>query len=336
MLLKLLLRRVMVTIPTLLGLTLVVFFMIKAVPGDPALLLLGERASAESLEEFRRVLGLDQPWHVQYGRFMSRVIVEGDLGRSVVTQQPVTHILMEKFPATVELASAAMIFAMLIGIPMGLLAAMKPGSIIDVGSMSTAVFGVSMPIFWLALMLIWIFGLTLEWLPISGRIGIEQTWDPVTGFVFLDAMLAGNLELLLSAASHIILPAVALGTIPMAFLARITRSSMIEVLSQDYVRTARAKGVGQFLIVTRHALKNAAIPVLTVLGLQFGLLLGGAIITETVFAWPGIGSFLLEAVGSRDYPSLQGGILVTATAFVAVNLLVDIAYRAFDPRMRTN
>jgi peptide/nickel transport system permease protein len=336
MLLKLLLRRVMVTVPTLLGLTLVVFFMIKAVPGDSALLLLGERASAESLEEFRRVLGLDQPWHVQYGRFMSRVLVEGDLGRSVVTQQPVTQILMEKFPATVELASAAMIFAMLVGIPMGLLAAMKPGSIIDVGSMSSAVFGVSMPIFWLALMLIWIFGLTLEWLPISGRIGIEQTWDPVTGFVFLDALIAGNPELLLSACAHIILPAVALGTIPMAFLARITRSSMIEVLSQDYVRTARAKGVGQFLIVTRHALKNAAIPVLTVLGLQFGLLLGGAIITETVFAWPGIGSFLLEAVGSRDYPSLQGGILVTATAFVAVNLVVDIAYRAFDPRMRTN
>jgi len=336
MIFKLLARRLIVAVPTLLGLTLVVFFMLKAVPGDPAMLMLGDRASPETLAEFRQVLGLDQPWHIQYGKFMQRLVIEGDLGRSIASQENVGKIIAEKFPATVELAVAAMCFALLIGVPMGLFAALKPGSVVDATAMTAAVFGVSMPIFWLALILIWIFGLQLDWLPMSGRLGIETTWEPLSNFVILDAIWMRDVELLQDGFRHLILPAIALGTIPMAFLARITRAAMIEVLSQDYVRTARAKGLAASLVYVKHALKNAMIPILTVLGLQFGLLLGGAIITETVFAWPGIGSFLLESVNARDYPALQGGILVTAIAFVAVNFVVDLTYRVFDPRMRVN
>jgi peptide/nickel transport system permease protein len=228
----------------------------------------------------------------------------------------------------------AMVFAIIIGIPTGLVAAIRPASIVDFSSMSIAMVGVSMPIFWLALVLTWVFGLELGWFPISGRLSIDFYYEPVTGFVFIDSILAKDWAMLGDALWHIVLPAIALGTIPMAFLARITRASMLEVIKQDYVRTAKAKGVAMWLVYTKHALKNAFIPILTVLGLQFGLLLGGAIITETIFAWPGIGSWLLESVTSRDYPALIGGVLVVAIAFVLVNLVTDLLYRVFDPRMR--
>jgi peptide/nickel transport system permease protein len=336
MFLVLALKRLLITIPTLLALTLAVFLIVKAVPGDPAQLLLGERANAESLEAVRKEMGLDRPWYEQYGRFLKDLLVEQDLGRSLATNEAITEVIAHKFPATVELAVAAMLFAMLIGIPTGLVAAIWPATIVDFGSMSLAMVGVSMPIFWLALVLTWVFGLTLGWFPISGRLGIDYYYEPVTGLLFLDALMARDWAMLKDGLHHIVLPAIALGTIPMAFLARITRASMLEVVRQDYVRTAKAKGLAMTVVYVKHALKNASIPILTVLGLQFGLLLGGALITETIFAWPGIGSWLLESVNARDYTALEGGILVVATAFVLVNFAVDLLYRLFDPRLRVS
>jgi peptide/nickel transport system permease protein len=336
MFLTLLAKRILVAIPTLISLTLVVFLMVKAIPGDPALMLLGEHADKESLEHTRHELGLDRPWYVQYGTFVKKLVVDFDLGRSLSTQEDIASVIKQKFPATIELAVAGMFFAALIGIPTGLLAAIRPGTLIDFSSMSVAMVGVSMPIFWLALVLTWIFGLELGWFPISGRLGIDFYYEPVTGLVFVDAVIARDWAMLRDALWHIVLPGIALGTIPMAFLARITRAAMLEVVQQDYVRTAKAKGVSMLLVYAKHALKNAFIPILTVIGLQFGLLLGGAIITETIFAWPGVGSWLLESVASRDYNALEAGILVVATAFVVVNLAVDILYRAFDPRMRVS
>lgn len=334
MLLTLIAKRLLVAIPTLFALTIAVFLMVKAVPGDPALMVLGERANKEALETLRREMGLDRPLYVQYASFVEKLVLEGDLGRTLHSNERVSEIIRQKFPATFELAMMAMIFAIVIGIPTGLAAAIKPGTLVDFSSMSIAMVGVSMPIFWLALVLTWVFGLELGWFPISGRLSIDYFYEPVTGFVFLDSMLAKDWGMLRDALWHIVLPAVALGTIPMAFLARITRASMLEVIKQDYVRTAKAKGVAMWLVYTKHALKNAFIPILTILGLQFGLLLGGAIITETIFSWPGIGSWLLESVTSRDYPALEGGVLVVAFAFVLVNLVTDLLYRVFDPRMR--
>jgi peptide/nickel transport system permease protein len=334
--LVLLVKRLLITLPTLLALTVVVFLMVKAVPGDPAQLLLGERANKQALEAMRHEMGLDRPLAVQYGKFLQKVLTEGDFGRSLNSQEEVIDIIRQKFPATMELAFMAMVFAVTIGIPAGLLAAIWPATVVDFSSMSLAVTGVSMPIFWLALILTWIFGLELGWFPISGRLGIDFYYEPVTGLVLVDALLAGNFAMLKDALWHLVLPGVALGTIPMAFLARITRASMLEVVKQDYIRTAKAKGMAMWLVYSKHALKNAFIPILTMLGLQFGLLLGGAIITETIFAWPGIGSWLLESVNARDYPALEGGILVTSTAFVLVNLVVDLLYRVFDPRVRVS
>ena len=336
MVMILILRRLLAMIPTLLGLSLAIFLMVKAIPGDPAMLLLGDRADAESLASVRADLGLDRPWYEQYGLFLKRAVVDGDLGRSIKSKEPITTILADKFPATIELAICAILFAMLIGIPMGLLAAIRPGSIFDVGAMSIAVVGVSMPIFWLALMLIWLFGLLLGWLPLSGRMGIEYTYEAQTGFLLFDAMIAGEWGMFWDAVAHLVLPAIALGTIPMAFFARITRGSMLEVTRSDYVRTARAKGLAFTKVYLKHAFKNAAIPILTVLGLQFGLLLGGAIITETVFAWPGLGRWLVESVAARDVPAIEGGVLIVAVAVVTVNLLTDLAYRVVDPRVRVS
>lgn len=334
MILTLIAKRLLVAIPTLLALTFVVFLMVKAVPGDPAQILLGERASAEALETLRHEMGLDRPLLVQYGLFLKKLLLEFDLGRSVATNESISEIIGHKFPATIELAVAGMLFAIIIGIPTGLLAAIWPATLVDFASMTVATVGVSMPIFWLALVLTWIFGLELGIFPMSGRLGVDFYYEPVTGFVFIDSILARDWGMLSDGIMHIVLPAIALGTIPMAFLARITRAAMLEVIKQDYVRTAKSKGVSVWLVYCKHALKNAFIPILTVLGLQFGVLLGGAIITETIFSWPGIGSWLLESVNSRDYTALEGGILVTASAFVIVNMVVDLLYRVFDPRMR--
>lgn len=327
-------KRLLITIPTLLALTVVVFLMVKAVPGDPATILLGERANKASLESLRHDMGLDRPIYVQYGHFLHKVLAEGDFGRSLNSQEDVSHVIAQKFPATIELACMAIFFAIIIGVPAGLFSAIWPATFIDFSSMSLAVTGVSMPIFWLALILTWFFGLELGWFPISGRIGIELTYEPVTGFMIIDSLLAGDMTMLKDALWHMVLPGIALGTIPMAFMARITRASMLEVVKQDYIRTAKAKGMAMGVVYIKHALKNAFIPILTMLGMQFGLLLGGAIITETIFAWPGIGSWLLESVNSRDYPALEGGILVVAAAVVIVNLGVDMLYRTFDPRVR--
>jgi peptide/nickel transport system permease protein len=332
----LILKRLAIAVPTLMALTVVVFCLVKAVPGDPAQILLGERANKEALLKVREEMGLDKPYYVQYLRFMEKLLIKRDMGRSLNSQEPIAEILARKFTATMELATAAMLFSLLVGIPMGLIAAIWPTTLLDFSSMSLAVVGVSMPIFWLAMILTWIFGIELGWLPISGRLAIEYFYEPITGLIIVDSLIERNWQMLKSALEHLLLPAVALGTIPMAFLARITRASMLEVVGQDYVRTARAKGVVIWSIYCKHALKNALIPILTVLGLQFGLLLGGAIITETVFSWPGIGSWLLESVNARDYPALEGGILVTASAFVLVNLVVDITYRFVDPRMRVS
>lgn len=334
MILTLIAKRLLIAIPTLLALTLVVFLMVKAVPGDPAQILLGERASADALVTLRHEMGLDRPLLVQYGMFLEKLVLDFDLGRSITTNESITDIISHKFPATIELAIAGMLFAILIGIPTGLFAAIWPATLIDFTSMTIATVGVSMPIFWLALVLTYVFGLELGWFPMSGRLGIEFYYEPVTGFVFLDSLLALDWDMFTDGLMHIVLPAIALGTIPMAFLARITRASMLEVVKQDYVRTAKSKGLKMWMVYCKHALKNAFIPILTVLGLQFGVLLGGAIITETIFAWPGIGSWLLESVSSRDYTALIGGILVTAGAFVLVNTCVDMLYRVFDPRMR--
>lgn len=333
MFLTLIAKRLLIAIPTLLALTLVVFLMVKAVPGDPAQILLGERASPAALAVLRHDMGLDRPILIQYGMFLEKLSVL-DLGRSITTGEDITEIIGHKFPATIELAIAGMLFAILIGIPTGLFAAIWPATLIDFTSMTIATIGVSMPIFWLALVLTYVFGLELGWFPMSGRLGIEFYYEPVTGFVFLDSLITRDWSMFYDGLIHIVLPAIALGTIPMAFLARITRASMLEVVKQDYVRTAKSKGLKMWMVYCKHALKNAFIPILTVLGLQFGVLLGGAIITETIFAWPGIGSWLLEAVSSRDYTALEGGILVTAGAFVLVNTGVDLLYRVFDPRMR--
>lgn len=336
MLVTMIAKRVAAALPTLLLMTITIFLMIKAIPGDPAQLILGERANPQALKTLRHEMGLDQPMIVQYGKFMQRLVFSGDLGRSLASNEAVSSMIAHKFPATAELAFAGMVFAVLVGIPAGLLAAIWPGTLIDFSGMSLAMVGISMPIFWLGLVLTWIFGLELGLFPLSGRLSVDVFYEPTTGFVFIDAMLAHDWSMLFDALHHIVLPGIALGTIPMAFLARMTRSSMLEVIKQDYVRTARAKGVGELVLYCKHALKNAFIPILTVLGLQFGLLLGGAIITETIFAWPGIGSWLLESVSARDYAALEGGVLTVAGAFVLVNLVVDICYRLLDPRLRVD
>jgi len=336
MFLTLIAKRLLVAIPTLLTLTVAVFLIVKSIPGDPVLALLGERASPEAQMELREQMGLNQPLHIQYFDFIKKVVWDGDLGRSLNSQERLSDIIARKFPATMELAFAAMLFALCIGIPSGLMAAIWPGTLIDFTSMSVAIAGVSMPVFWLAMVLTWVFGLELGWLPISQRVGVDFYYDPVTGFILLDALLLKEYDLFWDALRHLVLPAITLGTIPMAFLARITRASMLEVVGQDYIRTAKAKGMAMYIVYLKHALKNAFIPILTVLGLQFGLLLGGAIITETVFSWPGMGSWLLDSVNARDYTALEIGILLTASSFVIVNMIVDILYRFFDPRVRAS
>ncbi|MGE5507855.1 MAG: ABC transporter permease [Chitinophagales bacterium] len=329
---KFITRRLLLAIPTLLGVSLLVFLFLHLIPGDPAQALLGERASAESLAEVRHAMGLDQPIYVQYLRFMGQAL-HGDLGKSLISNMKVSEDLWSHFPATIELSLAAMLAAVLVGVPAGILAATRRNSPFDHGSMVVVLFGVSMPVFWLGLMLIWLFSLVLGWLPMSGRIDVAIDFTPVTNFYVLDALLARNWPALWNVLGHLVLPAVALGTIPMAIIARMTRSAMLEVLSQDYVRTAWSKGLAERVVVVRHALKNALIPVVTVVGLQFGMLLSGAVMTETIFAWPGIGKLTYEAIMNRDFPVLQGALLLVATAFVVINLLVDVVYAYLDPRI---
>jgi peptide/nickel transport system permease protein len=328
----LIIRRTLVVIPTLLGVSIIIFLMLAITPGDPAELLLGERATKDSLEAMREYLGLQKPLYVQYWLFLKRV-AKFDLGETIWTRQKVSIEIMERFPATIELAVFAMMISSFLGIILGMISATKQYSWFDYSSMIGSLMGVSMPVFWLGLMFMLLFSLTLGWFPMSGRIGVDVDLDTITNFYIIDAILTRNWAALKDALMHLVLPAMALSTIPLAIVARMTRSSMLEVLRQDYIKTARAKGLSETKIVLKHALRNGLIPVVTVVGLQFGILLGGAILTETVFAWPGVGKWLYEGVVKRDYMVIQGGTLVVATIFVMVNLIVDILYSIINPRI---
>lgn len=328
-------KRIILTVPTLVALTFILFSMIKLVPGDPAQIMLGDKASPEALAEVRASLGLDKPFLTQYGIYMKKLVLEGDLGRSIKSDDEISSIVAEKLPATIELATLAMLIATFVGIPLGILASYKPGSVFDFSVMIGAVTGLSMPVFWLGLMLMLLFGLELSLLPISGRLSVDYYYEHVTGFLLLDSLFfEKDWDMFLDALSHLILPAVTLATIPIAFLARMTRSSMLDSLSEDYIRTAKAKGLSSGSVFIKHALKNASLPIITVLGLQFGTLLGGAMITETIFSWPGMGRWVLESVEARDFPAIVAGVLVIASCFIVINLTVDIAYRLLDPRVR--
>lgn len=326
-------RRSLTIIPVLLGVSVLVFSFIHLIPGDPALTMLGERATPEKVEEVRRHLGLDRPIPEQYLIYLGK-IVRGDLGISIVRGDPVLTDLLRRFPATVELATAAIFLALLFGIPIGIVSAVWRNSLVDSFSRVWALAGVSMPIFWLGLMLAWFFGVQLRWLPTGFRLDTGTAFEPWTNFVILDAALQGNWAVLRDALRHLILPAVALATIPLAVIARMTRASMLEVLSQEYIRTAEAKGLPQAAVILRHALRNALLPVLTVVGLQIGHLLAGAILTETIFSWPGIGLWVYESIESRDYAIVQGASLFIAVIFVVVNLITDVLYAAIDPRIK--
>ncbi|MFN7976136.1 MAG: ABC transporter permease [Acidobacteriota bacterium] len=327
------LRRVAALGPTLLSLSIVVFLIVEMVPGDPARAILGERASEEALRVERERLGLNLPLHLRYAKFVGD-LVRGDLGRSSWTGRPITEELGSYFPATLELTFAAMVFAVGIGLFAGVVAAANRNTILDYGVMFAALTGVSMPIFWLGLMLALLFQWASPTWPTSSRLDALLSIHPVTGLFTVDALLARDLTAFVDVLRHLVLPAIALGTIPLAIITRMTRSSLLEVLGQDYIRTARAKGLSELLVKWRHALKNAFIPILTVIGLQFGSLLGGAIITETIFAWPGVGKWILDAVSFRDFRAIQGGTLLIATSFITVNLVVDLLYAAIDPRIR--
>ncbi len=327
------LNRFISLVPTLLGISFLVFLMLYLVPGDPAQVMLGERANAESLAELRATMGLDQPFHVQFYRFFTELL-SGDLGRSIRTHEKITTEILQRFPATFELTMASMLLAMTVGISAGLWAAVHRGKIADLLSMVLATAGISMPVFWLALMLVLLLGVFLPLFPISGRLSTHIYFEPITYFYTLDALLQGDFEAFGDILWHLFLPALTLGTIPMAVIARMTRASLLEVLGEDYIRTAWAKGLSQRAVVLRHAVKNAFIPTLTVIALEFGYLLGGAIITETIFAWPGVGRWLFLAVQARDFRAVQGGVLLLATIFVLANLLADLLYAWLDPRIR--
>ena len=327
------LRRVILTIPILLGLSILVFAFVRALPGGPAIALLGERATEEDVEEIEEQLGLDEPIYVQYGRYM-RNVLSGDLGTSTTTRQPVTEELGLRFPATFELAIAAMLFAILVGVPLGFIAAKRYQGFLDSSSLVLSLIGISFPVFFLALLLKYIFSIKLGLLPTIGRLDVTRSLEHPTSFYVLDSIIAGDMAALADTLRHLILPAIALGTIPLAIIARITRAAVLDVTSEDYVRTARAKGLDPRVVDRRHIMKNAMLPVVTIIGLQTGLLLTGAVLTEKVFAWPGVGSWMLDAITFRDYAVLQGGILFFAVLIVIVNLLVDISYAFLNPRIR--
>jgi len=348
-------RRLLLIIPVLLGISIVTFAMLRMIPGDPATVMLGEHATIENIAAFRDRMGLDQPVYVQYGLYM-RDLLRFDLGRSIMTNRPVIEEIRQRFPATIELTLGAMLFATVFGVAFGIIAAYRHNSVFDVGVMFIALLGVSMPIFWLGLMLAYIFGFKLQWLPPSGRltVGIElktlaDAWgltewaathrtggnllEFFSGFNILSSILTANREALWNSIKHLILPSVALGTIPMAIIARMTRSSLLDTLGEDYIRTARAKGLRESMVLWRHALRNALLPIVTIMGLQLGFLLGGAILTETIFSWPGLGRLVVNRILARDYPAVQGSVIFIAFVFVLVNLIVDVSYGYLDPRI---
>jgi dipeptide transport system permease protein len=327
-------KRLGLVVPTFLGITLLVFSLIRLIPGDPVEALSGERGmTAERYQRLLHEFGLDRPLPVQYLDYVWHAL-HGDLGVSTITHEPVFREFIARFPATIELSLCAMALALLIGLPAGMLAAVKRNTVWDYSVMGASLTGYSMPIFWWGLLLILTFSVWLGWTPVSGRIAIQYDIAPVTGFMLVDSLLSSDKGAFRSALSHLVLPAIALGTIPLAVIARMTRSSMLEVLREDYVRTARAKGASTFRVIAIHALRNALIPVVTTIGLQVGTLLAGAILTETIFSWPGIGKWLVEAIHRRDYPAVQGGILMSASVIIGVNLVVDLLYGVINPRIR--
>jgi peptide/nickel transport system permease protein len=326
-------RRSLTIIPVLLGVSVLVFSFVHLIPGDPAVTMLGERATPQKVAEVRARLGLDRPIHEQYLLYIGKAI-RGDLGVSIVRGDPVFTDILHRFPATVELAVAAIVIAILFGIPIGIVSAVWRKSLIDSLSRVFALTGVSMPIFWLGVMLAWVFAVELHWLPTGARLDSVADYEPMTHFVLIDAVLQRNWAMIPDALRHLVLPAVALATIPLAVIARMMRASMLEVLSRDYIRTADAKGLSRAAVVLRHGLRNALLPVLTVVGLQVGSLLAGAILTETIFSWPGIGRWVYESIESRDYPIVQGASLFIGVVVVVVNLLTDLLYAAVDPRIK--
>jgi peptide/nickel transport system permease protein len=331
--LRFVVRRLLLLVPILLGVSILIFAWIHALPGSPAESLLGERATPQLVADYKEKYGLDRPIPLQYWDYL-KTTIHADFGTSIATHRRVSDELRDRFPATIELAIAAMIFAVGLGIPLGVIAAKRYGTPVDHASLVISLIGISTPIFFLALLLKYAFAVRLGWLPSVGRISVTINAQHPTGFYVLDAIVERDWSTLADVLRHLILPAIALGSIPLAIIARITRASVLDVQNEDYVRTARAKGVPPFMLDRRHVLRNAMLPIATVIGLQTGLLLSGAILTETVFEYPGMGSWLRDAIFNRDYPVLQGGILFLAVMFVLVNLVVDISYAIFNPRIR--
>ena len=328
-------RKLLGLVPTLLGITLLAFGLIRLIPGDPIEVMMGERRlDPEAHAALVQRLGLDQPLHIQYFDYLAK-LAQGDLGESMVSREPVAKEFAALFPATLELAGVALLLAIVLGLTLGLLAALKRGSLLDQGVMGVATLGHSMPVFWWGLILIMYFSVGLGWTPVSGRLSVIYEVEAHTGFMLIDSWFWGEPGAFGSACLHLLLPGLVLGTSSMAVVARMTRSSMLEVLREDYVRTARAKGLSPQRVLVVHALRNALIPVLTVIGMQTGSLLAGAVLTETIFSWPGIGKWLIEAIARRDYPVVQAGILISACTFIAVNLLVDLLYGVVNPRIRS-
>lgn len=330
---KFIVRRFLESIPVVIGVSILVFLMVHAIPGGPETAILGERATAENVERLREQLGLNRPLYEQYFIWVGNIL-QGDLGNTVRGNIPISQEIQARFPATVELSLSAMLIASFLGIPMGIISAIKRNTIIDTAVMFFALFGVSIPIFVLGLLLIFIVGVELRWLPTVGRLGRGFDIETITGLYTVDALLTGNWAGLQEAIKRLILPSITLATIPMAIIARITRSSMLEVLNQDYIRTARAKGLRSWGVIMRHAFRNALLPVVTIIGLQLGALLSGAVLTETIFAWPGVGKWLFDSISARDYPIVQSMTLLLAMIYISINLAVDVLYALIDPRIR--
>jgi len=334
--LQFLLRRLALIVPTLIGITICTFGFVRLIPVDPILAMAGERGvTAKRYAELVIKYGFDRPIWDQYFIYLGQLL-RGDFGHSIVSHRAVVLDFVTLFPATLELSFFALIFAIVIGIPVGIIAAVRRGTWLDQGLMGTALVGYSMPIFWWGLLLIIFFSTTLGWTPVSGRIALNFFFKPVTGIMTIDSLIYGNWPAFFSALRHLILPSIVLGTIPLAVIARQTRSAMLEVMGEDYVRTARAKGLKESRVVSLHALRNALIPVVTTIGLQVGVLMGGAILTETIFSWPGVGRWMVESIFKRDYSVVQSGLLLIAVIVMVINLFVDILYGAINPRIRAN
>ena len=326
-------KRILLLIPVLIGVSILSFMLIHLAPGDPARTIAGEHASTQTIKALQEKYGLDKPLVTQYWIWF-RQVLKGDLGRSIVSNQHVMREILDRFPNTVELTFVSMFIAIAVGSIAGIVSASKQYSFLDYTTMGIALFGVSMPVFWLGIMLMMIFGVFLRWLPLGGRIDTLIPFQRISGLYLLDSIITWNWRAFVSSLRYLILPSVALATIPMATIARVTRSSMLEVLRQDFIRTERAKGLSERLVIYKHAARNALLPVITVIGLNFGLLLAGAILTETIFSWPGIGRYVVKAVQMRDYPAVQGCVLFFAFMFVGVNLITDILYAYIDPRIK--